>query len=194
MTVQSSLFRKATVPTIQPSNPYERFGLTQNPFPDRPSVVLGSEDPRLNGSIYRADLRQQEEQAFERLLVPTSERPDVRPMAFLMDYATRRGRGIGKTAFLTYQYRRIMSDLGEAMTDGSRVLFATYVLPTAEGRCRKFWQFAQLLAETLTRVLLREHFGDFVPFLIVSPRPFWVKLARILRVPSATTNGWRNRV
>lgn len=154
MTASSSLFRKAAVQTTQPDNPYERLGLKQNPFPDRPSVVPGSEDPRLNGRIYRADLRQQEEQTFERLLIPTVGRPDVRPMAFLMDYATRRGRGIGKTAFLTYQQRRIMSDLGNAMTDGSHVLFAVYILPSAEGRCRKFWQFAALLAEALNEQVI----------------------------------------
>ena len=149
MTDQSSLFRKATTPVVPRENLYEAFGLEQNPFPDKPSVVPGSDDPRLNGSIYRADLRQQEEQTFERLMIPTLDRPDVRPIVLLMDFATRRGRGIGKTAFLNYQRQRITADLGDALTGGAYVLFAAYVLPSTGGRCRKFWQFARLLAEGL---------------------------------------------
>jgi hypothetical protein len=149
MTDQSSLFRKATAPVVPRENPYEAFGLEQNPFPAKPSVVPGSDDPRLNGSIYRADLRQQEEQTFERLMIPTLDHPDVRSIVLLMDFATRRGRGIGKTAFLNYQRRRITADLGDALTGGAYVLFAAYVLPPTGGRCRKFWQFAQLLAKEL---------------------------------------------
>jgi len=149
MTDSESLFRRAPAAAPLAPNAYERFGLTQNPFPDKPSVVPGSNDPRLNGSIYWADLRQQEQQTFERLLVPAADRADVRPMAFLMDYATRRGRGIGKTAFLAYQTRRIMADLGNDISGGAYLLFAAHILPPGEGRCRKFWQFAHVLMDAL---------------------------------------------
>ena len=157
MTDSGSLLRRAPAAAEPAPNLYERFGLTQNPFPDKPSVVRGSEDRRLNGSIYWADLREREERDFERLLVPAADRADVGPMAFLMDYATRRGRGIGKTAFLGYQARRIMEDLGEKLTGGAYVLFAAHILPSGEGRCRKFWQFARLLMSELNeqRVIAR---------------------------------------
>lgn len=145
----SNLFRKAPALSENKPNPYERFGLTQNPFPTKPSVSIGTPDPRQNGSIYIEELRANEQRKFEELLIVTPDRPQVRQIAFLMDYATRRGRGIGKTAFLYHQRRRIMSDLGNAVSNGAQVLFASYVLPEPNGMYRKFWKFCQLVVEAL---------------------------------------------
>lgn len=148
MTGDSPLFRHSD--RKRPAeNPYQRFGLTQNPFPDSPTIVPGSDDPRQNGEIYCADLRTEEEAQFERLLIPHPERPEPRLIAFLMDFATRRGRGIGKTAFLNHQRRRIMSDLGAALTGGEYVLLAAHMIPAGGGRTRKFWQFVRLIAKSL---------------------------------------------
>ena len=132
-------------------NPYERFGLSQNPFPDSPVIVPDAGDPRLNGEIFQADLRQDEQEQFERLLILSSYQPEPRSIAFLMDYATRRGRGIGKTAFLNYQRRRIMTDLGDDLTDGAYVLMAAHLFPEGGGRTRKFWHFTRLIGESLVR-------------------------------------------
>lgn len=149
MTALNPLFRRAPDGVLPAPNPFERFGLKHNPFPDRPGVIPDNDDPRLNGSIYRADLRQAEQEKFERLLIPRPARPDADPMAFLMDAATRFGRGVGKTAFLNHQRQRIMADLGDALTRGSQVLFAVHILPPSDGRCRKFWQFCRLMGETM---------------------------------------------
>jgi hypothetical protein len=143
----SPLFRTAPAPAAL-SNPYERFGFKWNPFPEKAGVLPESEDPRTNGSIYVEEARIGEQQRFEELLVPRADR-SARPMAFLMDAAQRKGRGLGKTAFLNYQRRRIMADFGEALTAGSHVLFAVHVLTPAEGNSRKFWQFARALMEAL---------------------------------------------
>jgi hypothetical protein len=145
-----TIFRKPTQALREEANLYERFGLRQNPFPTKPSVTVGGPDPRQNGSIYIEELRVDEQQRFEQLLIPKSERPQVRSIAFLMDYATRRGRGIGKTAFLYHQQKRIMSDLGNEMSGGTQVIFSTYVLPLPEGSYKKFWQFCKMLLEALT--------------------------------------------
>ena len=141
------LFRKATISLTPKKNLYEQFGLTQNPFPYKQSIIVGSSDPRLNGSIYLPDIRQEEQRRFEELMIPDLSRPHVRTISFLMDYATKRGRGIGKTAFLNYQRQQIMKDLGNALSGGSQVIFAIHILPEA-GRQRKFWQLAKLIAET----------------------------------------------
>jgi hypothetical protein len=130
-------------------NPYSRYGLKENPFPDSPTVTPESSDPRVNGEIYCRDLRIQEEAQFERLLVSKLEQSEPRRIALLMDYATRRGRGIGKTAFLNEQRRRIMTDLGYRLTGGAYVLMAAHVVPESGGRTRKFWQFIRLLARSL---------------------------------------------
>jgi hypothetical protein len=135
--------RKSQVLPSEKENPFERFGLSQNPFPNRPSIVIGSDN-----LPYLPDLRAQEEQQFEDLMIPRPDRPTTRIITFLMDYATRRGRGIGKTVFLNHQRKRIMDDLGNSLTDGSHVLFAVHILPLP-GATRKFWQFARLIAEAM---------------------------------------------
>jgi hypothetical protein len=147
MSIENPLFRQATQPLLSPRNVYERFGWTQNPFPHKPGVIAESDDPRLNGTTYREDIRANEQKEFERLFIGR-DRPFS--VGFLMDYATRRGRGIGKSAFLTHQRRRIMTDLGNRVTNGTRVIFAAYVAPPGEGRCRKFWQFSRRLAEAFS--------------------------------------------
>jgi hypothetical protein len=139
--VSADWLRKPRVSPSKKENRFERFGLSQNPFPNKPSLVIGSD--RLP---YLSNLRAQEEKQFEDLMIPSPDHPEPRIIAFLMDYATRRGRGIGKTAFLNHQRERIMGDLGNSLTNGSYVLFAVYVLPQPSGT-RKFWQFARLIAQ-----------------------------------------------
>jgi hypothetical protein len=141
------LFRQAPAPAAE-INPYARYGFRWNPFPEKAGVLPGSEDPRLNGTIYVESARAQEQQRFEELLIPHPGR-SVLPMAFLMDTAQRKGRGIGKTAFLNHQRLRIMADLGDALSAGAHVLFAVHVFTPPSGNSRKFWQFARTLIESL---------------------------------------------
>ena len=112
---------------------------------------MGSPDSRQNGKIYLPELRQKEQKKFDELLIPKPNHLQVRAIAFLMDYATRRGRGIGKTSFLFNQRERTMADFGKEISNGSQVLFATYVLPLPGGKYRKFWQFCKLIIESLTQ-------------------------------------------
>ncbi|HET92320.1 MAG TPA: hypothetical protein ENN99_16505 [Chloroflexi bacterium] len=147
MTNSNPLLRRSQPARIA-ENLYERFELRENPFPDSPTIVPDSSDPRRNGEIYCADLRAHEQNQFERLLIPRMEHEN-RLIALLMDYATRRGRGIGKTAFLNHQRRRIMADLGDELTDGAYVLLAAHLIPEGGGRTRKFWQFVRLVAQTM---------------------------------------------
>jgi hypothetical protein len=153
-TVSSNpLLRRSQAAPVE-EKPYARFGLTHNPFPDPPTIAPGSDDPRRSGEIYCAELRVSEQADFERLLIPHAERSEEpRPMAVLMDLATRRGRGIGKTAFLIHQQRRIMSDLGDQLTGGMYVLLSAHIMPEGGGRTRKFWQFTRLITHSLNNWL-----------------------------------------
>lgn len=144
---RNPLLRRPTSLPAAPTNRYERFGWTRNPFPDRPGVVPDGEDPRSNGSIYVDSIRRREQDRFEELLIPTQERA-ARTMAFLLDMATRRGRGIGKTAFLNHQRQRVMADLGRGLSGRQDNLFAAHVFPPGGTNSRKFWQFARLLINT----------------------------------------------
>ncbi|MCP4353854.1 MAG: hypothetical protein GY795_51055 [Desulfobacterales bacterium] len=146
-----NILRQAVTPAEPIPNKYEKFNFTQNPFPAKPSVTIGSQDYRENGSIYLPELRKKGQLKFEQLLIPHPDRTQVRSISFLMDYATRRGRGIGKTSFLHHQRNRITEDFGNELSGGTEVMFAIYVSPLPDGKTRKFWQFYKLLTQELVR-------------------------------------------
>jgi hypothetical protein len=143
----NDFFRKVDEHDRVTTNKYEKYGFTRNPFPLKPGVNIGSPDNRENGSIYLKELREREQLKFEQLLIKTPENPQAHSISFLMDYATRRGRGIGKTAFLWHQRSRIMNDFGNELSLGNEVLFAIYVLSSPDSKTRKFSQFAKLLIQ-----------------------------------------------
>ena len=143
------LLRTPTVAPRERRNRYERIGFRGNPFPAEPGIVPGSPDPRLNGSIYSEQLHKDKQTVFDRLLIPAHDRPEPRSLVFLMDHASRRGRGIGKTAFLRHQQEVIMQDLGQEASDGTEVIFAAHVIPTTSPSCRKFWEFCRAVSHAL---------------------------------------------
>jgi hypothetical protein len=147
--MNSQLFRKPTITAQQQANRYDSLRLNDNPFPQRPTLVPTSPDPRENGEIYCDDLHSDKASGFRQLLIPTAEGRPIHSIAFLMDAASRRGRGIGKSAFLKHQQTQIMADLGKQASGGAAVLFAAYIVPTASPPCRKFWEFCRLLFETM---------------------------------------------
>lgn len=145
----SDPFRKAQ-PLEQVSNQYEILGLRDNPFPREPSLQPGSSDPRANGEIYSEELHGDEQATLEKLLIPSPSQSNPLSIAFLMDHTTRRGRGIGKSAFLKHQRDRIMSDFGEESSHGRAVMCAVHVIPPPPlPGCRKFWEFCRTIVEAL---------------------------------------------
>lgn len=145
----SDPFRKAE-PLQQEFNRYEKLGLRENPFPREPTLRLGSGDPRENGEIYSEVLHKDEQTTLEKFLIPSPERVNPLSIAFLMDHTTRRGRGIGKSAFLKHQRDRIMSDYGEGASKGKAVMGAVHILPTPPPPgCRKFWEFCRTIVDNL---------------------------------------------
>lgn len=127
----NNLLRRAQNDAQETLNRYSVYGFSQNPFPIDPAVKPLSEDKRENGSIFLADLRKDEIKEFKDNFIGKQMK-----IGFLMDYATYRGRGIGKTAFLNYMKKMINVDLGESISNGKEVLYAIYVSPTSEKKDR----------------------------------------------------------
>lgn len=145
----NNLFRKVDkTKKTQPSK-YQLFNFNRNPFPRHPGVIMNDPDDRQNGSIYLKELRTNEEKQFENILIPSDSKSETKTIAFLMDYATRKGRGIGKTAFLNYQQGRIMKDLGYELSNGNDVLFAVYVAPRPNDNYRKFYSISKLILTSI---------------------------------------------
>lgn len=148
----SDLFRQVDKKSISKNSTegrYQKFGFSRNPFPNKTSITINDIDNRNNGSIYIPELRETENKEFEKILIPNPDRAEPKTISFLMDYATRRGRGIGKTAFLWYQKNRIMADLGNELSGGSEVLFAAYINPRPDISYKKFGYVAKLIIEAI---------------------------------------------
>jgi hypothetical protein len=131
------------------SNRYESLKFTRNPFPRKPSITINSSDDRENGSIYIPELRMEEIESFEKIAIPQKNGHETKNISFLMDHATRQGRGIGKTSFLNYQLKRINRDFGEEVSKGGEVLFAVYCSPIPGENYKKFWSFSKLIFRSI---------------------------------------------
>jgi len=149
MDLPSKLLRHPNTQNTKKENRHKNLGLKRNPFPKRPGVIVGSLDDRENGDIYLPDIRQDETSKFKKILIPHPEKAEPKTITFLLDYATRKGRGIGKTAFLKYQQKTIMQDLGYELTDGNNVLLAVYITPVIDSSYRKFWNISKLIIDSL---------------------------------------------
>ncbi|QQT27635.1 hypothetical protein [Sphingobacterium spiritivorum] len=131
------------------NNRYKKYYLTRNPFPIKPGIQILSSDDRENGEIYLPELRTKETSQFESLVIPKAEGKPTRCISLLMDNATRQGRGIGKSSFLYYQFRRINKDWGEDITKDSEVMFATYCAPNSSESYRRFYSLSRLIINNL---------------------------------------------
>lgn len=146
----SNKLRKAPAESMpEEHNLFRDYCFTSNPFPDTPGVILNGEDRRQNGEIYFSALTETEEKQFEKLLIPSPGNPDTKRIGFLMDYATRFGRGIGKTAFLNHQKKRIMTDYGALLTRDTHVIWAVYISPISNTDYNKSWKISRLIIKQL---------------------------------------------
>jgi len=124
--MENPLLRRVPRTRKPETNRYEALGLKNNPFPIDPGLSPGSGDPRVNGSIYNNELFIDKQNQLDRLLIPGNN--GAHSIGFLMDHATRRGRGIGKSAFLKHQRDRITDDFGWEASKGTALLYAVHVI------------------------------------------------------------------
>lgn len=117
-------------PVTPVTNPYEHLGLRDNPFPIDGIVNRASPDPRVNGTIFAPEIRQQVIRDFERKLLGVGNPEQRYRLGYLWaegDLTT--GRGVGKTAILLYLQRRINADWGESYFQGKFSVCALYTTP-----------------------------------------------------------------
>lgn len=143
--MENPLVRKAASQTESVQEKFAPLKLTDNPFPKHPGLSPGSDDPRTNGSIYCDALSVDRQEELIRLLIPTPENSKPYSIAFLMDAATRSGRGIGKSAFIYNQCSKIMKDFGSEASAGTEVVFAVAVRPMP--KIRKFWEICRSVGD-----------------------------------------------
>jgi hypothetical protein len=127
---------------------YQRFALTENPFPTSP-VNKDSTDRRINGKIYEADIRSKEYEKIETefLKAPQTDPSHLR-LGYIMD-TSYIGRGNGKSAFLVNLIDRINREYCLDISDELNKCFAVYVAPEPGGRTKMFDSFVDLIFEAI---------------------------------------------
>ena len=138
----SKLTRKPTAQS-QPNAPgkFERFNLSENPFPSEPVVNKDSEDKRINGHIYEMALRQTEFAKIRGNFLEQSQgEPNHLRLGYIMDESYI-GRGNGKSAFLLNLQHTVNEQYCLDLSGGVNKCFAVYVTPEPGGRTKSFSAF-----------------------------------------------------
>ena len=127
---------------------YQRFYLTENPFPTEP-VNKDSNDRRINGEIYEKDIRTQEYDQIEDAFLkhPQSDLNRLR-LGYICD-TSYIGRGNGKSAFLVNLMRKINQNYCLDISDEINKCFALYITPEPGGRTKTFTSFAKLIFSSI---------------------------------------------
>lgn len=100
-------------PNPTPENPYQTlYGLRDNPFPAL-ALYNAGDDPRVNGEIYDAEFRAEEEKRFFDLFVKRSTGDDPVRIGFLRLAPQAGGRGNGKSIFLHRMATRLNARLAD---------------------------------------------------------------------------------
>ena len=96
----SRLLRKASDQKYDFQGKFQKFNLTENPFPSEPVVNKDSMDKRINGDIYEIEIRRKEyEQIVNYFLTQPQSDPNHLRLGYIID-TSYIGRGNGKSAFL----------------------------------------------------------------------------------------------
>ncbi len=143
--------RKPTAEPIVHQGLYERYNLTENPFPSSPFINPESNDARINGSIYEPSIRQVEyDKISQNFLQVRLNDPNHLRLGYIADtsYVVR---GNGKSAFVLDLQRRINQDFGLSVSQGLNKCFAIMLSPGPSGRTKTFDSFVHLLAAAIFR-------------------------------------------
>lgn len=130
---------------------FQKFKLTDNPFPSEPTVNKDSEDRRINGAIYEVDIRRKE---YEQLKTVFLKQPQSDPnhlrLGYIMD-TSYIGRGNGKSAFLVNLQQNINKEYCLDISEELNKCFAIYVTPELSGRTKTFSSFVEVFFQAILR-------------------------------------------
>jgi len=145
------LKRSKNEPVIQKGR-FEKYNLTENPFPSSPFVNPESNDARSNGGIYEPNIRIDEYDNIKKnfLAFPQSD-PNHLKLGYIID-TSYIGRGNGKSAFLVNLQKEINQDFGLNISGGLNKCFALVLSPEPKGLTKTFDSFVDLLVNSIFRL------------------------------------------
>lgn len=130
---------------------FEKFGLSENPFPSEPTVNRESTDKRINGKIFEQEIRKLElDMMIENFLSkPQSDVNHLR-LGYVLDSGYI-GRGNGKSAFLVFLNNIINDNYCLEYSDSRNKCFSVYVSPSSGGRTKSFSSFTNAIFESIIK-------------------------------------------
>ncbi|MEN6414241.1 MAG: hypothetical protein ABFC84_15995 [Veillonellales bacterium] len=148
----SNLLKKPTqLQNYESIGTYERFNLSENPFPSEPTVNKESTDKRINGNIYEMQIREHE---YEQILTNFIKQPQNNPNHIRLGYiidSSYIGRGNGKSAFLLNLLHTINREYSLDLSDEQNKCFAIYVSPEPGGRTKTFIGFIDAIFDSILK-------------------------------------------
>ena len=167
----SRLLSKPSQPSPINSNVrFQRFNLTENPFPPEPMVNQESSDKRINGYIYEIEIRRNE---FDKIQTSFLSRSKISPSHLRLGYIVDTsyiGRGNGKSAFLINLQQKINKNYCLDLSEGLNKCFSVIVTPEPGGRTKTF----PLLVDVIFNSLLKL---DIINYCLAS-----IKLQTLLNI------------
>jgi len=143
--------RPAPVDLTSIESRYQRFGLSENPFPSSAFVNQESSDRRINGDLFEIEIRKKEyEQIMAHFLRSPQSDPNHLRLGYIID-ASYIGRGNGKSAFLVNLHQSINKEYCLDISGGTNKCFAVYVQPEAGGRTKTFPSFVDMIFDAILR-------------------------------------------
>ena len=130
---------------------YQKFNLSENPFPSEPSVNKESNDKRINGKIFEFKIRRKEYEQIENVFLKAPQsKPTHLRLGYIID-SSYIGRGNGKSAFLVNVQQMINKNYCLDISDEINKCFSIYLSPEPGGRSKTFTAFVDLLFSSLLK-------------------------------------------
>lgn len=147
----NKLLKKPSEQQIDQEGRFQKFNLTENPFPSEPVVNKDSMDRRINGNIYEMEIRRKEyEQIMNCFLKQPQSNLNHLRLGYIID-TSYIGRGNGKSAFLVNLQQDINREYCLDISNDLNKCFAAYVTPEPGGRTKTFSSFVDFIFAAILR-------------------------------------------
>lgn len=153
----NSLIKKGiTQPTSQ-NNKFEKYNLSENPFPSTPFVNQENSDKRYNGEIYEEAIRSNEFKLIEEnfLKIQQSDLNHIR-IGYIQD-TSYVGRGNGKSTFALNLLKKINKGYCLDISSDANKCFGLYIVPEPSGRTRTFSHFLDLIVNAISQTKILDY-------------------------------------
>lgn len=148
--MDNKFLKRATAkPDPDRESRFNKYGLSDNPFPSEPFVNRNSSDSRINGDIYEETLRAEEHSKLRtNFFEPERTNASHLKLGYIED-TSYLGRGNGKSAFILNASEVANKSYCLEESKGANKCFSLILNPQAGGKTKTFDAFVDLLLKAI---------------------------------------------